>query len=78
MGTIEIKGCVSNIRYVQSYRPTYHLIVNGHYCTYQGTIPLEIGDYVQITGRPNELTYTNTMGERKTYKQIVVTTISVW
>ena len=78
MGTIEIKGCISNIRYVPGYRPVYNFIVNGQFCSYEGSVPLEIGDYIQVTGRPNELSYTNNMGERKTIKQIIVTSLSRW
>lgn len=78
MGTIELKGCISNIRYISSCRPTYHFLLNGQFCTYSGNLPLEIGDYVQVTGRPNELSYTNTMGVKKTFKEIKVISISVW
>jgi hypothetical protein len=51
--------------------------VNGQYCSYQGGLPLEMGDYVRITGKPNELTYTNNMGVTKVLKQIKVTSIAI-
>lgn len=76
MNAIEIKGCIANIRYIHCYKPTYQFIVNGQFCSYEGSIPLEIGDYVQVVGRPNELSYTNNMGERKTFKQITVTSLT--
>jgi hypothetical protein len=51
--------------------------VNGKFCTYQGTLPLEIGDYVEITGRPNKMTYTNIQGTKKTFNEVVVTSIAI-
>lgn len=77
MNTIELRGTISNIRYIPTNIPTYHFIVNGQYCSYQGSLPLEMGDYVRITGRPNELTYTNNMGVTKVMKQIRVTSIAI-
>ena len=77
MNTIELRGTISNIRYIPTNIPTYHFIVNGQYCSYQGNLPLEIGDYVRIAGRPNELTYTNNMGVTKVLKQIKVTSIAI-
>lgn len=77
MNTIELRGTISNIRYIPTYIPTYHFIVSGQYCSYQGSLPLEIGDYVRIAGRPNELTYTNNMGVTKVMKQIKVTSIAI-
>lgn len=77
MKAIELRGTISNIRYIPTYIPTYHFMVNGQYCSYQGSLPLEIGDYVRIAGRPNELTYTNNMGVTKTIKQIKVTSIAI-
>lgn len=77
MNAIELRGTISNIRYIPTYIPTYHFIVCGQYCSYQGILPLQIGDYVQIAGRPNELTYTNNMGITKTMKQIKVTSIAI-
>ena len=77
MKAIELRGTISNIRYIPTYIPTYHFIVCGQYCSYQGSLPLEIGAYVIITGRPNELTYTNNMGITKTMKQIKATSIAI-
>lgn len=77
MDNISLKGTISNIRYIPSYRPTFHFLVNGQFCTYSGSLPLEIGDYVMISGRPNEMQYTNQLGVRKTFKEIVVTSIAV-
>ena len=77
MQAIELKGTISNIRYIPTYIPTYHFMVNGKYCCYQGSLPLEPGDYVRITGRPNDLEYTNNQGVKKVMKQIKVTSISI-
>lgn len=77
MDNISLRGTISNIRYVPTYTPTYQFIVNGQFCTYTGSLPLEIGDYVMISGRQNDLEYTNNMGIKKCYRQVVVTSISV-
>lgn len=75
MNTIELRGTISNIRYSLSNEPLCFFRLNGQFCTYHGTIPLKIGDYVEITGRLNESTYTNAQGIIKTFREVVVTSI---
>lgn len=75
MSRIELSGVISNIRYIPTRIPTYHFIVKGQYCSYQGGLSLEMGDYVQITGELGEMEYRNNMGVRKVVNQVKVRSI---
>lgn len=77
MSRIELSGVISNIRYIPTRIPTYHFIVKGQYCSYQGSLPIEMGDYVRLIGELGEMEYRNNMGVKKTWKQVKVRSIAI-
>ena len=76
MNTIEIKGRIQAVQcFIICDKPVYHFLLNGYVCNFAGSLSFRSGDVVTIRGQVNDLSYTNTMGERKTMKEIKVISI---
>ena len=73
---IEIRGRIQATQcFIICNKPVYHFLLNGYVCKFAGSLNFLSGDVVTIQGQANELSYTNTMGERKTMKEISVVSI---
>lgn len=76
MNTIEVKGRIMATQcFVINGKSVYHFLLNGCICCYTGSLNYRTGDIITVIGHPNDLHYTNNLGEQKVRKQLKVISI---